>query len=86
MPSIIEAVEFRREQYGLTKRDWAKVIGLTAGHYTEFTQGKRNLTLKQAAKCFQFGVPAELLFQCTSDCGIKEVSAVIAADREKNRG
>ena len=85
MPSIIEAVEFRREQYGLTKRDWAKVIGMQPSHYTEFTQGKKGLPMKQAAKCFQFGVPAELLFQCRSDCGIKEVSAVIAADREKNK-
>ena len=52
MPSIIEAVEFRREQYGLTKRDWAKVIGMRPSHYTEFTQGKKGLTMKQAAKCF----------------------------------
>ena len=85
VPSIIEAVEFRRQQYGLTKRDWAKVIGLQPSHFTEFTQGKRNLTLKQAAKCFQYGVPAESLFLCKSDSGIKEARAVIAKDREKNK-
>ena len=84
MPSIIEAVEFRRQQYGLTKRDWAKVIGLQPSHFTEFTQGKRNLTLKQAAKCFQYGVPAESLFLCKSDSGIKEARAVIQEFRRKN--
>ena len=86
MVSIIDAVEFRREQYELTKRDWAALIGIGATHYGEFTRGKRNLTLKQAAKCFQFGVPAEHLFQCTSDYGINEARAVIAAYKEKNRG
>ena len=85
MIGVIDYVEFRRQQYGLTKRDWAKVIGLTAGHYTEFTQGKRNLTLKQAAKCFQYGVPAEGLFLCKNDRGIEEARAVIAAYKEKQR-
>ena len=85
MFSVIDYVEFRRQQYGLTKRDWAKVIGIGVGHYTEFTQGKRNLTLNQAAKCFRFGVPAEGLFQCKSDSGMDEARAVIAADRRKNK-
>lgn len=85
MPSIIEAVEFRREQYGLTKRDWAKVIGMRPSHYTEFTQGKRGLPMKPAAKCFQFGVPAELIFQCKSNYGTNEARAVIVPDREKNK-
>lgn len=73
MPSIVDAVEFRRDQYGLTQRDWAKIIGIQAGHYSEFKQGKRKLTLNQAAKCFYYGVPAALLFQTESNGGYDEI-------------
>ena len=64
LPSLIDAVEFRRDAYGLTQRDWSKVIGISQSHYSEFVNGKRALTLRQAARCFEFGVPPECLFQC----------------------
>ena len=63
LPSIVDAVEFRREQYLLTQKQWAQVIGTSPSHYSEFVSGKRSLTLAQAAKCFEYGVPAECLFQ-----------------------
>ena len=45
IPSTIDMVEFRRDQYGLTMAEWAKVLGTSASHYSEFTHGKRGLTL-----------------------------------------
>lgn len=63
IPSVVDAVEFRREQYQLTQGEWAKIIGIQQSHYSEFVNGKRKLTLAQSGKCFAFGVPAECLFQ-----------------------
>ena len=77
LPSIIDAVEFRRDQYMLTQAQWAKVIGISQSHYSEFVHGKRNLTLKQAAKCFEFGVPAECLFQCRNSKHIEHIKRIL---------
>ena len=77
LPSIIDAVEFRRDQYGLTQRQWAKVIGLSQSHYSEFIHGKRGITLDQAAKCFEFGVPAECLFQCKPDKALPHIRKIL---------
>jgi antitoxin component HigA of HigAB toxin-antitoxin module len=77
LPSIVDAVEFRRDAYQLTQRDWAKVIGISESHYSEFVSGKRNLTLKQAANCFSFGVPAECLFQCTNSKHIEHIAKIL---------
>ncbi len=56
-----EAVEFRREAYGLTKTDMALVIGIQKSHYTEFTQGERSLTVAQIRRAVLVGVPASAL-------------------------
>ena len=76
-PSIIDAVEFRRDAFQLTQRDWAKVIGIRQSHYSEFVSGKRNLTLKQASQCFAFGVPAECLFQCSNSKHLTHIARIL---------
>lgn len=81
LPSIIDAVEFRRDQYMLTQSDWAKVIGIQKSHYSEFVNGKRNLTLAQAAQCFAFGVPAEALFQCRNEKHIKHIAKILGGQK-----
>ena len=79
LPSVVDAVEFRREQYLLTQSQWAKVIGTSASHYSEFTHGKRPLTLSQAAKCFEYGVPAECLFQNHGDKDYRDIKKSLMA-------
>jgi antitoxin component HigA of HigAB toxin-antitoxin module len=64
LPSIIDAIEFRRDQYGFKKWQWAMLLGIAPPHYCDFIHGRRKLTLKQAARAFELGVPAEALFQC----------------------
>lgn len=61
--SVIDALEFQREQYGLTKSEWAAVIGLSASRYSETLSGKRRLTLNATKRAFAVGVPAEVLLQ-----------------------
>ena len=73
IPSIIDAVEFRRDQYGLTARDWAFILGISQGHYSEFAHGKRDLPKKSMAKAFEYGVPAAALFQCHPVKHIKHI-------------
>ena len=73
LPSIVDAVEFRRDQYQLTQKQWASVIGISQSHYSEFVNGKRGLTLAQAAKCFEYGVPAECLFQTRNSKDIRHI-------------
>lgn len=77
LPSTVDAVEFRRDAYGLTQKEWAKVIGIRQSHYSEFVHGKRSLTLKQAARCYEFGVPADCLFQCLNNKHIKHIKQIL---------
>lgn len=77
LPSVIDAVEFRRDQYGLTQKQWAKVVGISQSHYSEFAHGKRGLTLSQAAKCYEFGVPADCLFQCKPNKALPDIRKLL---------
>ena len=63
LPTIRAAVEFRREQYGWTKKQMAKALSIGLPHYVEFTKGKRRLPVKSRCKAFEIGVPAVVLLQ-----------------------
>jgi antitoxin component HigA of HigAB toxin-antitoxin module len=63
LPSVADAVEFRRDQYGLTRREFAAVLGLSPGHYREIINGKRRLPIGATKRAFAIGVPAEVLLQ-----------------------
>lgn len=76
LPSQVDALEFRRNQYGLTQEKWAAVLNIQPSHYSEILTGKRNLTLRVAARAFRFGVPAEALFQCESDKGFADIKCL----------
>lgn len=77
IPTIIEAVEFRREQYGLNQRQMALVLGMGPSHYNEFIKGKRELPKHSMAQAFAFGVPAERLFQTEPNKGVKDVEFIM---------
>lgn len=63
--SLSQALEFRRDQYGLSKKEFAKVLGLQASHYSEVVNGKRALPIAATKRAFAVGVPAEALLQPT---------------------
>ncbi len=77
LPTLVDAVEFRRDQYGLTQRDWAYVLGMRPSHYSEFVNGKRGITLKQAAKAFEYGVPSVSLFQTKGGKHIQHIKKLL---------
>jgi antitoxin component HigA of HigAB toxin-antitoxin module len=65
--SLIDALNFRRDQYGLKNSEFAAILGMTQTHYSEFINGKRNLPLNARIRAFSIGVPAEVLLQPGSE-------------------
>jgi len=63
LPKIKDALEFRREQYGWTKKKMAKELGIGYTHFIEVLNGKRNLSLEGTKRAFNLGVPATVLLQ-----------------------
>ncbi len=62
-PSAIEAIEFRMDQSGLTRRDLAPFIGSSA-KVSEVLSGKRPITMSMArALHHHLGIPADVLLQ-----------------------
>lgn len=59
--SLADALEFRRDQYGLTAAQFAGVIGMSPTHYSEVISGKRDIPIKAAKRAFAIGVPADVL-------------------------
>ena len=55
--SEIDALEFRRDQYGLSQRDFAEILGIMPSHYSEVAKGKRRLPINAVARAVAIGVP-----------------------------
>lgn len=72
MPPLVDAVEFRRDQYGWNSSRMAKELGLGRGHYSEFVSGKRGLPLTARIRAHSLGIPAEILLQPPSPTNKKE--------------
>jgi len=63
MPSAIDAIEFRVEQAGLTRRDLIPYIG-SRQKVADILTGKRDITMAMArALQRHLGIPAEVLLQ-----------------------
>ncbi|MDE0071891.1 MAG: ImmA/IrrE family metallo-endopeptidase [Caldilineaceae bacterium] len=63
MPSAIDAIEFRMEQAGLTRRDLIPYIG-SRQKVSDILTGKRDITMAMARALHKhLGIPAEVLLQ-----------------------
>lgn len=60
-PTVGEALEAKRNELGLTAREFAVVVGLESRHYNEVVSGKRPLTMKAAKRAYAIGVSAQAL-------------------------
>lgn len=63
LPTIVSALEFRREQYGLRQREWSVLLGIPHTNYCDFIHGRRDLPVGARERAFGLGVPAEVLLQ-----------------------
>ena len=61
--SAVDALEFRREQYGLTQAEFAALLGMQSSHYSEFLHEKRRLPIGAVKRAYAIGVPADALLQ-----------------------
>lgn len=63
LPTIREALEFRMEQYGHSKRKAALVMKISPVHFWEFMDGLRNPTMAQLRAFYKYGIPPKVLSQ-----------------------
>ncbi|MEQ1890077.1 MAG: helix-turn-helix domain-containing protein [Alphaproteobacteria bacterium] len=64
-PDPIDAIKFRMEQQGLTRKDMEPIIG-TRARVTEVLNRKRNLSIAMIRRLHeQLGLPAEILIRPT---------------------
>jgi len=61
--SIKDALEFRRDQYGLTRSEFGALLGMNKSHYSEVLTGKRRLPIGAVKRAYAIGVPADALLQ-----------------------
>ena len=61
--TLADALEFRRDQYGLNKGEFAALLGMQASHYGEIVRGKRGMPLRAIKRAYAIGVPADVLLQ-----------------------
>jgi HTH-type transcriptional regulator/antitoxin HigA len=66
MPEPIEAINFRLEQLGLSRKDLEKTIG-SRGRVSEILNRKRNLTLAMIRNLHEYlNIPADILIHETN--------------------
>lgn len=61
--SLKDALDFRRDQYGLTSTEFAMLLGMSAAHYSEARSGRRKLPIGAVKRAYAIGVPADALLQ-----------------------
>lgn len=59
--SAAEALEFRRDQYGLSRKEFCDVLSIGESHYSEIINGKRSVPMSLARKANAIGVPLKSL-------------------------
>jgi transcriptional regulator with XRE-family HTH domain len=59
---LADALEFRRDQYDLTKKDFAFLLGLTCSNYIEILKGvRKRLPIDATKRAYAIGVPVDVL-------------------------
>jgi len=61
--SMVDALDFRRDQYGLTWAEFGMLLGLSPTHMSEVKNGHRRLPLGAVKRAYAIGVPADALMQ-----------------------
>ena len=62
-----EALEFRRDQYGLDRKDFCYILSISQSHYSEIINGKRSAPISLIRRANAIGVPLESLVHGSGD-------------------
>lgn len=65
--NLVDVLEARREEEGMTQAEFAKVLGISPSLYSEVRSGKRRLSLDSRKRAFAIGIPAGVLLY-REDC------------------
>lgn len=71
---LVDAIEFRREQYGWNKSKMAAMLDMTKPNYSDFIAGRRGLPINSVRKAYAIGIPADILLQDDTDRRIADLS------------
>ncbi len=63
LPSVVEAIKFRLEQYDHNQRQACRIMNINPAHFNSLLRGKRELSLFQAKALFKYGIPPKVLLQ-----------------------
>lgn len=61
LPSILDAINFRQEQYGWNDTKMAAMLDMQKSHFSEFKSGKRSLPINSIRIAYAIGIPADVL-------------------------
>ena len=61
--SVGDALELRRKECGLSRRNFSYLLGLQEGNYSMVVNGKKQLSLNATKCAYAIGVPAAILLQ-----------------------
>lgn len=62
LPTIVEMIEFKRiDCYELNQTEFAKILGMSKSHYSEFIHGKRELPINSLRRAYAIGCSADVL-------------------------
>lgn len=64
---LVDAIQFRQEQYGWNDSKMAAMLDLSRPHYSEFKSGKRGLPIASVRKAYAIGIPASVLLDEATD-------------------
>ena len=74
--SMVDALDFRRDQYGLTWAEFGMLLGLSPQHMSEVKNGHRRLPIGAVKRAYAIGVPADALMQHpTSNVEVEALAA-----------
>lgn len=63
LPSLIDAIEFRMEQYGHRQAEAARTMKISNSHLNEVLKRRRTPSVLILKRLYKYGIPAEVLLQ-----------------------
>jgi len=63
LPTIVDAVEFRMEQYGHNQTEACRIMKIPRSNFSEFLKGKRRVPRSWQFRLHAYGIPAVVLIQ-----------------------
>lgn len=63
LPTLVEALKFRMEQYGHNNRQASKAIGISEQKVCHILKGQRDVSRSMQWKLYKYGIPPVVLIQ-----------------------